>query len=109
MRTCRRCDGVFPLELMTRDRSKTSGYKSTCKRCESERVKAYLARVRPPRPPAWCSECGRLLEGRQRVICGASRCRDRRFARLQPAAYAKREADKVARRRERRREQRGEA
>jgi hypothetical protein len=38
----------------------------------------------------------------QRVICGKASCRDRRFKRLHPEAYAERERQKVERRRERR-------
>ena len=53
-----------------------------------------------------CSECGAVLEGRQRVTCGTSRCRDARFKRLRPEAYAERERAKVERRREKRREAR---
>lgn len=50
-----------------------------------------------------CSECGDLLEGRRRIICGKASCRDRRFKRTNPEAYAAREAAKVERRREKRR------
>jgi hypothetical protein len=55
---------------------------------------------REPRAPAYCSECGKLLEGQQRLTCGSSRCRDARFKRLHPDSYAAREAAKVVRRRE---------
>jgi hypothetical protein len=50
-----------------------------------------------------CSECGVALEGRQRLTCGSNSCRERRFAKLHPKAYAEREARKVERRREARR------
>ena len=53
-----------------------------------------------------CSECGGPLEGPRRVVC-SSRCRDARFRRLHPDAYAAKERRKVERRRERRREARG--
>ena len=43
-------------------------------------------------------------EGRQRVICGKSKCRDDRYRRLHPEAYAAKEARKVERRRLKRRE-----
>ena len=61
-----------------------------------------------PRPPerTTCEECGALLEGRQRVSCGKAACRDRRFNRTNPAAYARREAAKVERRRDARRAKR---
>jgi hypothetical protein len=49
------------------------------------------------------SECGDPLTGNQRVICGKSRCRDARCRRLHPKSYAKRERQKVERRRQRRR------
>jgi endogenous inhibitor of DNA gyrase (YacG/DUF329 family) len=50
-----------------------------------------------------CSECGGPLEGRRRVVC-SERCRDARYRRLHPVAYAANEARKVERRREKRRE-----
>lgn len=50
-----------------------------------------------------CSECGGQLEGRQRVVC-SPRCREARFRRLHPDAYAAKEARKVERRRLKRRE-----
>lgn len=50
----------------------------------------------------YCSECGSELVGRQRVVC-SERCREARFKRLHPESYARREAAKVERRRERRR------
>jgi hypothetical protein len=53
-----------------------------------------------------CTECGESLEGRQRVICGKPSCRDRRFKRTNPEAYAERERAKVERRREARRAKR---
>ena len=53
--------------------------------------------------PTACSECGRPLKGLQRLICGKAGCRDRRFKRLHPDAYAERERAKVKRRRARRR------
>lgn len=68
-----------------------------------EAVLARAAARRGPRPELRCSECAELLEGRQRVTCGSSRCRDRRYARLHPESYAKREAAKVVRRRAKRR------
>ena len=46
----------------------------------------------------WCSECGGPLEERQRVVCSA-RCRDARYRRLHPEAYAEKERRKVERRR----------
>jgi hypothetical protein len=66
------------------------------------------ARRTEPRPTA-CSECGRELVGQQRVTCGSSKCRDARFRRLHPEAYAERERRKVERRRLRRREAREDA
>ena len=67
-----------------------------------ERAAAKRGRLRPA-VQLVCSECSNELEGQQRVICGRRRCRDARFKRLNPEGYAKREAGKVARRRERRR------
>lgn len=60
------------------------------------------------RPAAFCSECSVELVGRQRITCGKSSCREARFRRLHPDAYAAREAAKVERRRARRLAQRGD-
>jgi hypothetical protein len=67
-----------------------------------ERAAAKRGKIRPAELTA-CSECGKALEGQQRITCGSARCRDARFKRLQPESYAAREAAKVERRRERRR------
>lgn len=64
--------------------------------------KAAERRGRRPVVEATCSECGEPLEGGKRVVCGERRCKEARFKRLNPEAYAAREAAKVARRRERR-------
>ena len=72
-----------------------------------ERVLEKAATRRGRERPAelrHCSECGDPLEGRQRVTCGKARCRDRRFRRLHPHAYAERERQKVEQRRTRRAE-----
>jgi len=83
---------------------------------QRERSRAYYWRNREavlekaaakrgrPRPPELtnCTECGDKLTGRQRIICGKAGCRDRRFKRTNPEAYAERERQKVERRRERR-------
>jgi len=68
-----------------------------------EKAAAKRGRVRQPGRLS-CSECGRALEGRQRVTCGSNRCRAQRFKRLRPVAYAERERQKAERRRARRRE-----
>ena len=70
------------------------------------RSKARRDRRRATPVPTECPECGRALEGQQRVTCGTSNCRDARFRRLHPEAYAAREAAKVERRRARRRDHR---
>ena len=75
---------------------------------EAVLAKAAARRGRErPAEPGVCSECGTPLEGRQRVICGKAGCRDRRFRRLHPAAYAERARQKVERRRAKRREAAG--
>jgi hypothetical protein len=66
-----------------------------------EKAAARRGSTRAPEQTA-CSECGDPPEGRRRVICGTASCRDRRYARLHPEAYAAREARKVERRRKRR-------
>ena len=70
-----------------------------------EILEKAAARRGVTRPPArtTCSECGDEFTGRQRVICGKASCRDRRFKRTNPEAYAERERKKVERRREARR------
>jgi len=114
---CPGCGGLKALEDFTADRSKSDGYGSYCRPCDQERSREYyrrnreavLARAatrRGPAPTRFCSECGVELEGRHRVTCGKSKCREDRFKRLHPESYARREAAKVERRRERRRETR---
>jgi hypothetical protein len=111
---CFRCGGVKPLEEFTHDERTISGAGTYCRPCDAERSREYyqrnreriLARAaakRGPRPVRHCSECGVELEGRHRVTCGSAKCREARFKRLQPESYARREAAKVDRRRERRR------
>jgi hypothetical protein len=69
--------------------------------------KAAAKRGRPRTPSlTHCAECGDELTGIQRVICGKAGCRDRRFKRTNPDAYAERERQKVVRRREARRAKR---
>ena len=85
-----------------RERAKSRRYYEA----NRERVLAKAAAQRGrERLPALrhCSECGAELTGQQRVTCGSSACKDKRFRRLQPESYAAREAAKVERRRERRR------
>jgi hypothetical protein len=117
-RRCPGCGTDRKVEEFTRDRSKSDGFGSYCLSCDRERSRVYYARNREkvlakaaarrgPRPARFCSECGVELEGRSRVCCGSAKCREQRFRRLQPEAYAERERKKVVRRRERRRELRG--
>jgi len=72
-----------------------------------ERAAAKRGRPRQPEQTT-CSECGDELTGRQRVVCGP-RCRDRRYARLHPEAYAAKERRKVERRKAARRQAREDA
>ena len=65
-----------------------------------ERILEKAAARRGPPPVRYCSECGSELEGRRRVVC-SERCREGRFKRLHPEAYAAREARKVERREKR--------
>ena len=107
-----RCGGVKPAEEFTLDRDKPSGCGSYCRPCDRERSKAYYranrerilakaAAKRGPQPVRYCSECEVELVPPKRVVCGPT-CRERRFKRLHPESYAKREAAKVERRRQRR-------
>jgi hypothetical protein len=101
---CTRCGVRQPLDDFAVDRSRPSGRKGMCKRCDNEKsLSRYYAR-RGEAPARSCSECGDELEGRQRVVC-SPRCREARFRRLHPDAYAAREAAKVERRRGRRRQE----
>jgi hypothetical protein len=70
-----------------------------------ERAAARRGKIRPVEPRA-CSECSAPLEPPKRVVC-SPRCRDARYRRLHPEAYAAREARKVERRRAKRREAAG--
>jgi hypothetical protein len=99
---CARHGGWVKLELLAVDRKRPNGRKPICKRCDSERALARCYAKRGPQPVRHCSECGAELEGRRRLVC-SERCREARFKRLHPESYAKREAAKVDRRRERRR------
>lgn len=114
---CFACGKTKPLEEFGFDASTAHRASTYCKACDRERSKAYYAtnrerilakaaEKRGPQPARHCSECGAQLEGRQRVTCGSSSCREARFRRLHPESYARREAAKVKRRRERRREAR---
>jgi hypothetical protein len=111
---CFVCGRMLALGEFTADRSKRLGVGTYCRECDArrgreryvrdrERILARAAAKRGPQPTRHCSECGEPLEGRARVCCGLSKCREARFRRLHPEAYAKREAAKVDRRRERRR------
>jgi hypothetical protein len=113
-RLCHACGVRRPLSEWALDASKPSGRGSLCRVCDRERSRAYyaanreavLARAaarREPAPARFCSECRVELEGRHRVTCGSAKCREARFKRLHPESYAKREAAKVERRRQKRR------
>jgi hypothetical protein len=111
---CFVCGRVLPLGEFTADRSKRLGVGTYCRECDArrgreryardrERILAKAAAKRGPQPTRHCLECGCELEGKERVCCGTSKCREARFRRLRPESYARREAAKVDRRRERRR------
>jgi hypothetical protein len=111
---CSRCGEVKQPHEFTRDKRKPTGHSSYCRDCDRvrtneyyhrnrERILAKAAAKRGPRPQRFCSECGSELEGRQRVVCGSSRCREARLKRTNPEGHAKREARKVERRRQARR------
>ena len=121
-RPCSRCGETQPLSEFSVDRSKSSGRKSHCRRCDCERSARYYLENREAvlardadrrsydrrsnaRPPALrhCSECSAELTGQQRATCGSSACKDKRFRRLHPDSYAERERQKVERRRAKRR------
>jgi hypothetical protein len=84
-RVCTKCGERLPVEeFVRRSGSRGGGTKGWCKRCDSARASAYYwanrerileaaaakrGRVRQPERTT-CSECGVVLEGRQRVTCG---------------------------------------
>jgi len=120
---CPGCGESRLVEVFARDSSRASGRKSRCKVCDRARARAFYVanrervleraaakrgRARSPVSSS-CSECGVALEGRQRVTCGSSRCRDARFRRLHPESYAARERAKVERRKAARRQPREDA
>jgi hypothetical protein len=84
------------------ERARSRSYYWRNREAVLEKAAAKRGRRRPPEH-THCTECGDELEGRKRIICGKASCRDRRFKRLHPEAYAERERQKVERRRERRR------
>ena len=90
------------VENPERERAKARAYYEANREAVLDRAAERRGRSRVPALLS-CSECGAPLEGKQRVICGQSRCRDGRFRRLHPDKYAAREAAKVERRRETRR------
>jgi hypothetical protein len=97
---------------------KSAGAGTYCRECDRKRSKAYYqanrgrilekaaARRGPASagPPLFGVRGG--ARGPSAVVC-SERCREARFKRLHPESYARREAAKVERRRERRRELRG--
>ena len=94
---CFQCGGVKPLEEFTHDKRKISGAGTYCRDCDRERSKAYYranrerileraAAKRGPQPVRHCAECGVELEGRQRVTCGTSKCREARSSGCIPRA-----------------------
>jgi hypothetical protein len=110
---CGHCGGEFRRDQMAKDASTRTGRKGLCVPCDlaksrryyaenRERILARAAAKRPAPEPKFCSECGEKLEPPRRVVC-SPRCRERRFRRLHPEAYAAREARKVERRRAKRR------
>ena len=88
-----------------RERERSRAYYWRNREAVLEKAAAKRGRPRPPELTN-CTECGDELEGQQRVICGKAGCRDRRFKRTNPEAYAERERQKVVRRREARRAKR---
>ena len=88
-----------------RERERSRAYYWRNREAVLEKAAAKRGRPRSAEP-THCSECGDELTGRRRIICGTASCRDRRFKRTNPEAYAERERQKVVRRREKRRAQR---
>ena len=88
-----------------RERERSRAYYWRNREAVLEKAAAKRGRPRPPEL-THCTECGDELKGRQRVICGKASCRDRRFKRTNPEAYAERERQKVERRRAARRAKR---
>jgi hypothetical protein len=110
---CPGCGETKPLEDFVRNTRARLNHGKICRECDRERSRRYyrlhrdkvLAKAavrRGPRPTRYCSECGVELEPPKRVVCGQT-CRERRFKRLHPESYERREKAKVVRRREARR------
>jgi hypothetical protein len=82
----------------------SSGWNSWCKTCCAERTRQWehpehklSRRVAPSQRQ--CVECGGSFTGRaDRLLCGARRCKDRRYRRLHPEQVRAKERRKYERR-----------
>jgi hypothetical protein len=113
---CPRCDKYLPAAAFSPFPGSSTGLSSWCRECavaatrewraaNPEKIAAYnearrLAyREAHPLLVRACSECGEEIVGRGRVTCGKRQCKDARWRRLNPEAYAAGERRKVERRR----------
>lgn len=68
MKVCGHCDQAKPLECFTKDTGKLSGYRSTCKVCTADMVKARRVGRRTP-----CATCGAPSQGVECRRCQTAR------------------------------------
>jgi hypothetical protein len=63
MKTCPRCGRIQPPEAFAIDRSKASGRKSHCKRCDRAKAHAYRERKMADVPLRFRRRSGRRADG----------------------------------------------
>ena len=106
-RHCTHCKQWLPFSAFRPNLRLKSGWNSWCRACSAESTKRWRERnadkLRRPRvapSQKTCVECGASFVGRKdRLLCGARRCKDRRYARLHPEAVRAKQRRKDERRR----------
>ena len=105
-RYCTRCNQFLPFSEFRPNLRLKSGWNSWCRACSAESTKRWRERNadklrRPPVAPSRkkCVECGASFVGRKdRLLCGARRCKDRRYQRTHLDEYRAKRRRKDARR-----------
>ena len=107
-RRCRHCKEVLRFSAFRPNLKLSSGWSSWCRACSSAATRAWReqnrervnAARRTPPVKLRCVECGVTFEGpKNRLLCGARRCKDRRYRRLHPEALRakkRRKAERLA-------------
>ena len=110
LKGCPRCKRALPFSEFGANRRLSSGLNSWCRECHRQacrawreqnpsRVDAYNASRRVGARVLVCVECGQEFEARSAMALVCSRkCKDRRYQRLHPEAYAAKQQRKHARR-----------